>query len=68
MDLVGVGDLLKNGDNPSISSSQKRASRCYFCYLAQKHTCTLALVALIATLHYTIEIVTAVIKMSSGKP
>ena len=43
-------------ESPSITSSQKRsAGNCYFCYLAQKHICSLAFACLIFTITCVVQ-------------
>ena len=58
--------MISGSKEPSISSSIKRSSRCYFCYLAQKHTCTLAFVAILVAVHYSVNIIKTFILMSKG--
>lgn len=53
-------------DNPSIDENLK-SSRCYFCYLTQKHICTLAFVAVIVVSNYAVQLLEKVINISQSK-
>ena len=55
--------LSQNVGTRDIPNDKKNQTRCYFCYLAQKHICTLAFVALLVLLDYVMEIITAIMKL-----